>query len=107
MRRLLRASLSSVLVAFVLLACGSRTGLLVDEPIVAVDSSFADNQADVTPDQSFVLAVNNYRQSGGGGFPAVSTAEVVYNRQVEAARLDVADWLQDCGGPCMVTHISH
>ncbi|MFF0247824.1 5'-nucleotidase C-terminal domain-containing protein [Streptosporangium sandarakinum] len=37
----------------------------------------------VSADQRFVVAVNNYRQSGGGGFPHVSTAPVVYNAQVE------------------------
>ncbi|WP_214411759.1 bifunctional metallophosphatase/5'-nucleotidase [Sphaerisporangium fuscum] len=37
----------------------------------------------VTADQQFVVAVNNYRQSGGGGFPHVKTAPVVYNAQVE------------------------
>ena len=40
----------------------------------------------------FVLAVNNYRQSGGGGFPAVSTAPVVYNRQNEIRQL-LIDWV--------------
>ncbi len=29
------------------------------------------------------MAINNYRQSGGGGFPHVTTAPVVYNGQVE------------------------
>ncbi|KAA9376882.1 bifunctional metallophosphatase/5'-nucleotidase [Microbispora cellulosiformans] len=37
----------------------------------------------VTADQQFIVAINNYRQSGGGGFPHVSTAPVVYNAQVE------------------------
>jgi 2',3'-cyclic-nucleotide 2'-phosphodiesterase / 3'-nucleotidase len=46
----------------------------------------------VTPTQQFVLAVNNYRQSGGGGFPAVSTAPVVYNRQNEIRQL-LIDWV--------------
>jgi 2',3'-cyclic-nucleotide 2'-phosphodiesterase/3'-nucleotidase len=41
----------------------------------------------VTPDQQFVVAVNNYRQSGGGNFPHVKTAPVVYNRQVEIRQL--------------------
>jgi 2',3'-cyclic-nucleotide 2'-phosphodiesterase/3'-nucleotidase len=46
----------------------------------------------VTPGQQFALAVNNYRQSGGGGFPAVSTAPVVYNQQVEIRQL-LIDWV--------------
>jgi 2',3'-cyclic-nucleotide 2'-phosphodiesterase/3'-nucleotidase len=46
----------------------------------------------VTPVQEFALAVNNYRQSGGGGFPAVSTAPVVYNQQVEIRQL-LIDWV--------------
>lgn len=37
----------------------------------------------VADDQEFVVAINNYRQSGGGGFPHVTGAEVVYNAQVE------------------------
>ncbi|WP_460663440.1 bifunctional metallophosphatase/5'-nucleotidase [Kribbella swartbergensis] len=41
----------------------------------------------VGADQQFVVAVNNYRQSGGGNFPHVPTAPVVYNRQVEIRQL--------------------
>ena len=46
----------------------------------------------VTDAQEFVLAVNNYRQSGGGGFPHVSHAPVVYNQQVEIRQL-LIDWV--------------
>jgi len=49
--------------------------------------------ADVTDDQVFVVAINNYRQSGGGSFPAVTTAPVVYNRQLEVRQL-LIDWVQ-------------
>ena len=48
--------------------------------------------APVTDAQQFALAVNNYRQSGGGGFPAVKTAPVVYNAQVEIRQL-LIDWV--------------
>lgn len=47
--------------------------------------------APVDPTASFAVAVNNYRQSGGGGFPHISTAEVLYNRQVEIRQL-LIDW---------------
>ncbi|GAA0620238.1 5'-nucleotidase C-terminal domain-containing protein [Kutzneria viridogrisea] len=47
-------------------------------------------------DQQFVVAVNNYRQSGGGGFPHISKAEVVYNRQLEI-RQQLIDWTKAAG----------
>ncbi|MEO5876701.1 MAG: 5'-nucleotidase C-terminal domain-containing protein, partial [Streptosporangiaceae bacterium] len=37
----------------------------------------------VAAGQQFAIAVNNYRQSGGGGFPHIATAPVIYNSQVE------------------------
>jgi 2',3'-cyclic-nucleotide 2'-phosphodiesterase/3'-nucleotidase len=48
--------------------------------------------APLDPAQQFVMAVNNYRQSGGGNFPHVKTAPVVYNRQVEIRQL-LIDWV--------------
>ncbi len=50
----------------------------------------------VADGQEFALAVNNYRQSGGGGFPAVSTAPIVYNRQNEIRQL-IIEWVQAHG----------
>ncbi|KQR16267.1 bifunctional UDP-sugar hydrolase/5'-nucleotidase [Cellulomonas sp. Leaf334] len=46
----------------------------------------------VTDGQEFVVAINNYRQSGGGNFPGVTAAPVVYNRQVEIRQL-LIDWV--------------
>ncbi|NHN54498.1 bifunctional metallophosphatase/5'-nucleotidase [Calidifontibacter sp. DB0510] len=48
--------------------------------------------APVADGDSFVIAINNYRQSGGGGFPGVTTAPVVYNRQAEIRQL-IIDWV--------------
>ncbi|GAA4358148.1 bifunctional metallophosphatase/5'-nucleotidase [Angustibacter luteus] len=45
----------------------------------------------VTASQQFVIAINNYRQSGGGNFPHTTTAPVVYNRQLEIRQL-LIDW---------------
>jgi 2',3'-cyclic-nucleotide 2'-phosphodiesterase/3'-nucleotidase len=47
--------------------------------------------AALSPSQQFVIAINNYRQSGGGNFPHTTTAPVVYNRQVEIRQL-LIDW---------------
>jgi 2',3'-cyclic-nucleotide 2'-phosphodiesterase/3'-nucleotidase len=44
----------------------------------------------VAADQRFVVAVNNYRQSGGGGFPHIAAAPVVYNAQVAIREAIVA-----------------
>ncbi len=50
--------------------------------------------APVADEAEFVVAINNYRQSGGGGFPHVTTAPVVYNRQVEIRQL-LIDWVAE------------
>ncbi len=50
----------------------------------------------VSDGDEFVVAINNYRQSGGGGFPHVVDAPVVYNRQVEIRQL-LIDWVADNG----------
>ncbi|MFC6707788.1 bifunctional metallophosphatase/5'-nucleotidase [Flexivirga alba] len=46
----------------------------------------------VADTDSFVIAINNYRQSGGGGFPGVTTAPVVYNEQREIRQM-IIDWV--------------
>jgi 2',3'-cyclic-nucleotide 2'-phosphodiesterase / 3'-nucleotidase len=50
----------------------------------------------VDPAAQFVVAINNYRQSGGGGFPGVTTAPVVYNAQREIRQL-LIDWVTALG----------
>jgi len=48
--------------------------------------------APIDPTATFVVAINNYRQSGGGNFPHVKAAPVVYNRTVEIRQLMI-DWV--------------
>ncbi|PFG38992.1 2',3'-cyclic-nucleotide 2'-phosphodiesterase/3'-nucleotidase [Georgenia soli] len=50
----------------------------------------------IDPAQRFVIAINNYRQSGGGNFPGVTTAPVVYNAQREIRQL-IIDWVSEQG----------
>jgi 2',3'-cyclic-nucleotide 2'-phosphodiesterase / 3'-nucleotidase len=68
----------------------------IAEPVGAriTDLTYAGTQ--VAADQKFVVAVNNYRQSGGGNFPHVSKAPVVYNRQVEIRQLMI-DYVTSSG----------
>lgn len=42
---------------------------------------------EVTDDQRFILAVNNYRMNGGGAYPHVTEAPVVWNDLVEIRQL--------------------
>ncbi len=55
-------------------------------------TSLAYAGAPIDPAATFVVAINNYRQSGGGGFPGVTTAPVVYNAQVEIRQM-IIDWV--------------
>ncbi|HEY7394006.1 MAG TPA: 5'-nucleotidase C-terminal domain-containing protein [Gemmatimonadaceae bacterium] len=41
----------------------------------------------VAPTDSFTMALNNYRQTGGGGFSMLSGARVVYDRQEDIRQL--------------------
>jgi 2',3'-cyclic-nucleotide 2'-phosphodiesterase/3'-nucleotidase len=57
--------------------------------------AFADGTP-VADDDVFVLAVNNYRQSGGGAFPHVVDAPLVYDDRLEIRQL-LIDWAGERG----------
>ncbi|MFT4198844.1 MAG: 5'-nucleotidase C-terminal domain-containing protein, partial [Pseudoxanthomonas sp.] len=50
----------------------------------------------VDPKQSFLVATNNYRASGGGGFPGLDGSSIVYAGQDEIRQI-LADWLRRRG----------
>lgn len=52
--------------------------------------------APIDPAAQFVVAINSYRQSGGGTFPGVTTAPVVYDAQAEIRQL-IIDWVTSHG----------
>ena len=54
-------------------------------------TSLTRSGAPVRDDQSFTLALNNYRQSGGGGYDMIAGAEVVYDRQEDIRELLIAE----------------
>ncbi|GAA1790868.1 5'-nucleotidase C-terminal domain-containing protein [Agromyces lapidis] len=62
----------------------------LSKPIGQRISPLSYDGAPVADDQRFLVAVNNYRQSGGGGFPHIATAPVVYNAQVAIREAIVA-----------------
>lgn len=58
------------------------------------------------PADEFVIAINNYRQSGGGNFPGVASAPVVYNAQVEVRQL-LIDWVTARGAIDPITFTTY
>ena len=68
----------------------------ISKPVGSRITGLSYDGAPIDPAQEFVVAVNNYRRSGGGGFPHVSAAPVVYNAQVEI-RQALIDYAQSAG----------
>ncbi|MGW4930938.1 5'-nucleotidase C-terminal domain-containing protein [Agromyces sp. NPDC004153] len=61
---------------------GVEYGVDISQPVGSRIVGLSFEGVPVAPDQQFLVAVNNYRQSGGGGFPHIQGAPVVYNAQV-------------------------
>ena len=64
----------------------------IAQPVGSRIKNLAYAGAPLDDSKQFVIAINNYRQSGGGNFPGVKTAPVVYNAQVEIRQL-IIDWV--------------
>jgi 2',3'-cyclic-nucleotide 2'-phosphodiesterase / 3'-nucleotidase len=67
----------------------------ISKPIGSRITKLQINGADVAADAQFVVAVNNYRRSGGGAFPGIVKTQV-YNEQKEIRQL-LIDWAQAKG----------
>ncbi len=66
---------------------GADYVLDVSRPRGSRVASLAVNGKPVTDTDTFTLALNNYRQSGGGGYAMLHDAPVVYDRQEEIRQL--------------------
>jgi 2',3'-cyclic-nucleotide 2'-phosphodiesterase / 3'-nucleotidase len=51
----------------------------VAKPVGSRIANLQYNGAPIDPAQQFVVAVNNYRASGGSGYPHIATAEIVFS----------------------------
>ncbi|GAB1690186.1 bifunctional metallophosphatase/5'-nucleotidase [Krasilnikovia sp. M28-CT-15] len=67
----------------------------ISRPVGERISGLRSGGADVAADARFVVAVNNYRRSGGGNFPGIVKPQV-YNAQQEIRQL-LIDWAQAKG----------
>jgi 2',3'-cyclic-nucleotide 2'-phosphodiesterase/3'-nucleotidase len=68
----------------------------ISQPVGSRIKNLAYGGTPVADSDQYVIAINNYRQSGGGGFPGVTTAPVVYNAQVPITQL-LIQWVTDKG----------
>jgi 2',3'-cyclic-nucleotide 2'-phosphodiesterase/3'-nucleotidase len=59
----------------------------LDRPVGARITKLQYQGRDVVPADTFTMALNNYRQSGGGGFSMLRDAPVVYDHQQEIRQL--------------------
>ncbi|GLY01641.1 5'-nucleotidase C-terminal domain-containing protein [Actinoplanes sp. NBRC 101535] len=67
----------------------------ISQPVGSRITRLQIDGVDVAADARFVVAVNNYRRSGGGSFPGIVKTQV-YNAQQEIRQL-LIDWAQEKG----------
>ena len=73
------------------IVAGVEYTLDLARPVGARVTSLTRDGERVRDDQSFTLALNNYRQAGGGGYDMIAGAEVVYDRQEDIRELIIAE----------------
>ena len=66
---------------------GADYTLDVSRPVGQRVTHLAVRGREVVPTDSFTLALNNYRQTGGGGYTMLSGAPIVYDKQQEIRQL--------------------
>ncbi|WP_309670292.1 5'-nucleotidase C-terminal domain-containing protein [Gemmatimonas sp.] len=63
----------------------------VSKPAGARITSLTRNGRAVQPTDSFTMALNNYRQSGGGGYAMLASAPVVFQKDIDIRSLIIDD----------------
>jgi 2',3'-cyclic-nucleotide 2'-phosphodiesterase / 3'-nucleotidase / 5'-nucleotidase len=70
---------------------GVEYTLDISRPVGQRVTALTRNGTPVRDTDTFTLALNNYRQSGGGGYDMIAGAEVVYDRQEDIRELLIAE----------------
>ena len=70
---------------------GADYELDLSQPVGSRVRGLRVNGRDVSPSQTYTLALNSYRQEGGGGFESLKGATVVYDQNESVRELLVAD----------------
>ena len=65
----------------------------IDQPAGSRITNLEFDGAPIDPNAAFAVAINNYRQNGGGGFPHVVGAPILWNPLVDI-RESIIDWVK-------------
>jgi 2',3'-cyclic-nucleotide 2'-phosphodiesterase / 3'-nucleotidase len=68
----------------------------ISQPAGSRITNLAYGGAPIDPTMRFAVAINNYRQNGGGGFPHVVGAPILFNPLTEIREM-VIEWVKDTG----------
>jgi 2',3'-cyclic-nucleotide 2'-phosphodiesterase / 3'-nucleotidase len=68
----------------------------IDQPAGSRITNLSYGGQPIDPAMRFAVAINNYRQNGGGGFPHVVGAPILYNPLIEIREM-IIEWVKDTG----------